>query len=203
MGVSGWMFLLVPAHPDNGCVCLCVWDTGYHTVCVCVCVCVWLCVCGFRRCVLHWVDDRRDPQPCGSGWIGGCLWAGGAGCGSRFASAEQHRVRYNQCAEHGTSASKMDHPADRRLRPVRPWGTIPCDIWSGDIMLQTLSRWQLANDCKVKYTDTAVCSLNCHTATGTHMPYRITQCYLPPGRADIPALTPAEAGTRLSDPRGM
>jgi len=35
------------------------------------------------------------------------------------------------------------------------------------------------------------------------MPYRITQCYLPPGRGDIPALNPAEAGTRLSDPGGM
>ena len=34
-------------------------------------------------------------------------------------------------------------------------------------------------------------SQGCHTATGTHMP---------PGRGDIPALTPAEAGTRLSDP---
>ena len=43
----------------------------------------------------------------------------------------------------------------------------------------------------------------CHTATGTHMPHGITQCYLPSGRADIPALTPAEAGTRLSDPGGM
>jgi len=31
------------------------------------------------------------------------------------------------------------------------------------------------------------------------MPYRITQCYLPPDRGDIPAFTPAEAGTRLSD----
>ena len=30
-----------------------------------------------------------------------------------------------------------------------------------------------------------------------------SQCYLPPGRGDIPALTPAEAGTQLSDPRGM
>ena len=40
----------------------------------------------------------------------------------------------------------------------------------------------------------------CHTATGTHMPHGITQCYLPPGRGDVPALTPAEAGTRLSDP---
>ena len=35
------------------------------------------------------------------------------------------------------------------------------------------------------------------------MPHGITQCYLPPGRGDIPALTPAEAGTRLSDPGGM
>jgi len=25
-----------------------------------------------------------------------------------------------------------------------------------------------------------------HTATGTHVPYGITQCYLPPGRGDIP-----------------
>jgi len=33
------------------------------------------------------------------------------------------------------------------------------------------------------------------------MPYGTTQCYLPPGRGDIPAFTPAEAGTRLSDPR--
>jgi len=37
-------------------------------------------------------------------------------------------------------------------------------------------------------------------ATGTHIPYGITQYYLPPGRGDIPTFTPAEAGTR---PRGM
>jgi len=44
----------------------------------------------------------------------------------------------------------------------------------------------------------------CLTTTGTHVPYRITQCYLPPDRGDIPAFTPAEAsGTRLSNPRGM
>jgi len=35
------------------------------------------------------------------------------------------------------------------------------------------------------------------------MPHGITQCYLPPGRGDIPALTPSEVGTRLSDPGGM
>jgi len=43
-------------------------------------------------------------------------------------------------------------------------------------------------------------SQGCHTATGTHMPHGITQFYLPPGRGDIPALTSAEAGIRLSDP---
>jgi len=35
------------------------------------------------------------------------------------------------------------------------------------------------------------------------VPYGITQCYLPPGRGDIPAFTPSEAGTRFSDPGGM
>ena len=35
------------------------------------------------------------------------------------------------------------------------------------------------------------------------MPYRITQCYLPTDRGDIPAFTPAAAGTRLSDHGGM
>ena len=34
------------------------------------------------------------------------------------------------------------------------------------------------------------------------MPYGITQCYLPPGKCDIPAFTPAEAGTRFSEPGG-
>ena len=34
------------------------------------------------------------------------------------------------------------------------------------------------------------------------MPLGITQCYLPPGRGDIPAVTAAEAGTQFSDPGG-
>jgi len=34
---------------------------------------------------------------------------------------------------------------------------------------------------------------------GTHVQYVIAQCYLPPGRGDIPALA-TEAGTRSSDP---
>ena len=41
------------------------------------------------------------------------------------------------------------------------------------------------------------------TTTGTHMPYGITQCYLPPDRAVIRTFTPAEAGTEFSDPGGM
>ena len=35
------------------------------------------------------------------------------------------------------------------------------------------------------------------------MPYGIRQCYLSPGKGNIPVLTPAEAGTRLNDPGGM
>ena len=42
-----------------------------------------------------------------------------------------------------------------------------------------------------------------HTATKTHVPYGITQCYLLPGRGDIPTFTPAKAGTLFSDPAGM
>jgi len=38
---------------------------------------------------------------------------------------------------------------------------------------------------------------------GNSLPYGITQCYLPPGRGDFPALTPAKAGTQLSNSRGM
>jgi len=35
------------------------------------------------------------------------------------------------------------------------------------------------------------------------MPYEITQCYLPFGSGRIPPLSPAESGTRVSDPKGM
>jgi len=41
------------------------------------------------------------------------------------------------------------------------------------------------------------------TATGNHIPYGITQCYLPPGRGDFPAFTLAETGARFSNPEGM
>jgi len=39
---------------------------------------------------------------------------------------------------------------------------------------------------KVICTDVAVRSVICHTTVGTHMPNRITQCYLPPNGGDIP-----------------
>ena len=38
---------------------------------------------------------------------------------------------------------------------------------------------------------------------GNSVPYRITQCYLPPSRGDIPAFTPAEADPRCTNPGGM
>jgi len=52
-------------------------------------------------------------------------------------------------------------------------------------------------------TDIAVRNRNHHTATGNHMPYGITQCYVPPGSGDFPAFITAEAGTQFSDPGGM
>ena len=41
------------------------------------------------------------------------------------------------------------------------------------------------------------------TATGNHMLYRITQCYLPPSSGDFPTFTPAEASGWFSNPEGM
>jgi len=41
-------------------------------------------------------------------------------------------------------------------------------------------------------------------ATGRHLPYGITQCYLPPAQGNSPRLTPAmQAGTRFTYPGGM
>ena len=45
--------------------------------------------------------------------------------------------------------------------------------------------------------------MNDLTAMGNHMPYGITQCYLPPYSGDFPAFRQEEAGTRFSDSRGM
>ena len=40
------------------------------------------------------------------------------------------------------------------------------------------------------------------TATGNHMLYGITQCYLPPGSGDFPAFTPAKLVLNLATPEG-
>jgi len=50
--------------------------------------------------------------------------------------------------------------------------------------------------------DIAVCEL---TSPLWEITYRMkfTQCYLSPSRGDFPTFTPAEAGTRFSDPEGM
>ena len=44
---------------------------------------------------------------------------------------------------------------------------------------------------------------NHHATTGNHMPYEITQCYLPHGSGDFSAFTAAEADTRFRDPGGL
>ena len=49
--------------------------------------------------------------------------------------------------------------------------------------------------------DIAVCNQNYHTATGNHMPYGGTRCYLPPGSLDFAAFTPAKSCTRFCNPR--
>jgi len=55
---------------------------------------------------------------------------------------------------------------------------------------------------RIKYSS----SQTCLTVTGTHMPYGITQCYLPPSRGDmtfLPLPQPIKAGIQFSDPGGM
>ena len=53
------------------------------------------------------------------------------------------------------------------------------------------SQYQKSREIVPEYTikyQVYSSSQGCHTATETHMPHGITQCYLPPGRGDIPAL---------------
>ena len=74
------------------------------------------------------------------------------------------------------------------------------------LLVQRPNHYTTESPNKVKSkvnTDIAVRNRNCHTATGNHMPYVITQCYLPPDRGDFSAFIPSEAGTRFSDLGGM
>jgi len=65
------------------------------------------------------------------------------------------------------------------------------------LLRPTIIRFTRRTKGKGKGKCIAVC-INTYTATGNHLPYGITQYYLPPGRGDFPAFTPAEAGTRFS-----
>ena len=47
-------------------------------------------------------------------------------------------------------------------------------------------------------TDIAVRNRNYHTTMGNHMPYGITQCYLPPSSGDFQAFTRDKVGTRFT-----
>jgi len=48
----------------------------------------------------------------------------------------------------------------------------------------------------------AVRNRNYHTAMGNHIPYGITQCYLPPGSGDFPPLPQPKLALDLATPEG-
>jgi len=105
---------------------------------------------------------------------------------------EGHPARKKQCWDAGVVIC-LERGSDLHMVQLIPLPlTVSC-----------FSKIQIGFTFLVKYTNIAVRSITCRTATGTHTPYRITQCYLPPDRSNILAFTPAEAGTRLSDPGGM
>ena len=57
---------------------------------------------------------------------------------------------------------------------------------------------------KLKAPTSSGKNIHCpHPPSIHHWTPGTTQCYLPPGRGDIRAFTPAEAGTRFSDTGGM
>ena len=62
-----------------------------------------------------------------------------------------------------------------------------------DVLLLLLSK------VKSSKQSIAVSELH-HTATGNHMPYGITQCYLPPGSGDFPALPQPKLVLDLATP---
>jgi len=51
-------------------------------------------------------------------------------------------------------------------------------------------------------SDIAVHNRNQYAATGNHMPYGITQCYLPPGSSDFPALPQLKLVLDFATPEG-
>ena len=55
-------------------------------------------------------------------------------------------------------------------------------------------RYNHEKKMQASKVDTAVGG-NHLTVTGNYMIYEITQCYLPPGSGDFPAIIPAKPGT--------
>ena len=95
-----------------------------------------------------------------------------------------------------------------------PYGITQCYLppGSGDfpafIPTKAGTRFSDPRGCKaVKSSKIIKVGIAAHgnqlTATGNHMLYGITQCYLPPGSGDFPAFTPAEVGTQFSNTGGM
>jgi len=100
-----------------------------------------------------------------------------------------------------TNLKTRDHELSIICRPLRL-----CYVWSDFVArLPQISRFwnSLRRDveCKKVKADTAL-----HIrATGRHLPYGITQCYLPPDTSEpAPHLSPAmQAGTRFTYAGGM
>ena len=94
------------------------------------------------------------------------------------------------------------------------WNCVPSDIQCSPLIatfksiLKTLCQTLLLTNMSTSDGACFFCTCtgnnrNHHTTMENHMPCGITQCYLPPGSGDFPAFTPAETGTRFSDPGGM
>ena len=73
-------------------------------------------------------------------------------------------------------------PVERRIGKVRQSKTDVLPLCHATNLHRTLSK---VNAYSCLY-------LHCHTTTGSHVPYGITLCYLPPGSSDISAFTLAK-----------
>jgi len=59
----------------------------------------------------------------------------------------------------------------------------------GHSLFTSPAKWEVKKRKKGKEAYSSLCYKH-RTATGTHVPYGITQCYLLPGRGGISAFTP-------------
>ena len=105
---------------------------------------------------------------------------------SLITSGLERKVRKGRVGKVGNGKRKCKIRKKRKSKKQRP----PSEVSAAEI-------------CKVKVKETEYSSsqhasplreLTCHMGS---------QCYMPPSRADIPAFTPAEASTRLSNTGGM